>query len=105
MGKDSSGSCSATGSSDKIAAPEPPQNLRVTRSESRSLTIEWRAHPDGTTPETYALRTDPGSQETSLDHDVFDPATGAQLHTVTGLRPNTEYTIRLQAVNKGGSSS
>lgn len=90
---------------DRSKPPERPQQLRIFRSESRSLTLEWRPYPDGPQPDTYALRVDPGALEDSLEHNMFDAATGIQMHTVTGLKPGTEYTVKLQAVGPGGVST
>lgn len=84
--------------------PERPQQLRVFRSESRALTIEWRPYPDGPRPDSYQLRVDPGATEDSLEHNVFDMVTGVQMHTINGLRPGTEYTIKLRAVGAAGAS-
>jgi len=99
--KDASGSC--RGGTDG-AAPGRPEQLRVVRSESRALTLEWRPQPGGATPETYTLRVDPGAMEDSIEHDGFEMASGVQMHTVGSLRPDTEYTIRLRAVGPGGES-
>lgn len=97
------GECKAAGADSR--PPDRPQQLRVFRSESRSLTLEWRPYPDGPKPETYALRVDPGAMEDSLEHNMFDVATGVQMHTIIGLKPGTEYTIKLQSVGPGGVSS
>eukprot|EP00927_Polykrikos_kofoidii_P078276 TRINITY_DN75120_c0_g1_i1.p1 TRINITY_DN75120_c0_g1~~TRINITY_DN75120_c0_g1_i1.p1 ORF type:complete len:678 (+),score=83.20 TRINITY_DN75120_c0_g1_i1:57-2036(+) len=85
--------------------PHQPIGLRIVRSESRSLTLEWQAHPDGPRPATYVLRVDPGSWESTLEHDNFDELSGLQLHKVDGLRPGTEYSIRLEAANSVGTSA
>jgi len=100
--KDDSGQCMERKTSQ--AAPGQPEGLRVVRSESRALTIEWQAHPDGSLPETYELRMDPGGKHEILDHDGFELGSGTQLHTIGALQPDTEYTVRLWAVGPGGSS-
>eukprot|EP00931_Biecheleriopsis_adriatica_P093791 TRINITY_DN67509_c0_g1_i1.p1 TRINITY_DN67509_c0_g1~~TRINITY_DN67509_c0_g1_i1.p1 ORF type:complete len:405 (-),score=72.32 TRINITY_DN67509_c0_g1_i1:70-1284(-) len=84
--------------------PERPQLLQVTRSGSRSLTLEWHPHPEGPMPDSYLLRVDPGAQEDTLDHDKFDSLTNVQSHTINGLRPDTEYTVSLRALGLGGES-
>jgi len=98
---DGSGKCQTSSSK---SPPGPPERLQVVRSESRALTIEWRASSAGPVPETYTLRVDPGAMEDSLEHDGFEMSSGVQMHTISGLRPNTEYTVRLRAVGPGGRS-
>jgi len=87
-----------------IGPPERPQLLHVTKSGSRSITLEWRPHPEGPTPDSYLLRVDPGALEEVLDHDTFDALTSVQTYTVNGLRPNVEYTVGLRAMGFGGES-
>lgn len=103
--KDASGTCRAADEAKAAGPPERPQHLRVVRSDSRSLTIEWHTHPDGVRPRTYTVRIDPGTYSTTLDHDAFDALTGVQLHTVTGLKPSTEYSLHVQAFASGGGSA
>ena len=84
--------------------PERPQLAHVTKSASRSITLEWRPHPDGPMPDSYLLRVEPGALEEVLDHDTFDALTNIQTYTINGLRPNVEYTISLRAMGFGGES-
>ena len=87
-----------------VGPPERPQLARVTKASSRSITLEWRPHPEGPAPDSYLLRIEPGALEDILDHDTFDALTNVQTHTVNGLRPNVEYTISLRAMGFGGES-
>lgn len=97
---DGSGRCRARGG----AAPGAPDQLRVLRTEPRALTLEWRASSDGPLPETYTLRIDPGAMEDSIEHDSFEMSSGVQMHTISNLRPDTQYSIRLRAVGLAGES-
>ncbi|CAK9076275.1 unnamed protein product [Durusdinium trenchii] len=85
--------------------PERPQLFRVSKSGSRSITLEWRPHPDGPTPDSYLLRLEPGALEETIDHDTFDALSSLQSYTINGLRPSVEYTISLRALGIGGESS
>ncbi|CAE8625606.1 unnamed protein product, partial [Polarella glacialis] len=96
--------CRARATASEVA-PERPQFLQVVRATSRSLAIEWRAHPEGPLPDSYLLRLDPGAQEDTLEHDTYDALSGVQTHTINGLRPDTEYLISLRALGSGGESS
>jgi len=99
--RDGSGQCQAGSTT---AAPGRPEGLRVVRSESRALTIEWRAHPEGAVPETYELRVEPGAVRDTLDHDGFELGSYTQVHTIGALQPDTEYSVRLWAAGPGGAS-
>lgn len=106
---DADEACPADGSGGPSCAapagpPEAPRELRVIRTESRMLALEWRPAPDGPRPESYSIRVDPNAWESMLDHDPFAGTAGAQLHRVTGLQPNTEYVFRLKAMGRGGAS-
>lgn len=104
-----SGACAADDDQCRAEAiskpPERPQLVRVTKSGARSITLEWRPHPDGPTPDSYLLRLDPGAVEETLDHDTFDALSSVQSYTMNGLRPDVEYTISLRALGIGGESS
>jgi len=81
--------------------------VRVTKSGSRSITLEWRPHPEGPSPDSYLLRVEPGALEETVDHDTFD-ALSVQSHTINGLRPDVEYFTSLRALGAlgiGGESS
>ncbi|CAJ1334576.1 unnamed protein product [Effrenium voratum] len=84
--------------------PERPQLTRVVKTGSRSITLEWRPHPDGPTPDGYLLRVEPGAFEETVDHDTFDALSSVQSHTINGLRPDVEYTISLCSLGVGGES-
>lgn len=85
--------------------PQRPQLVRVTKSGSRSITLEWRPHPEGPSPDSYLLRVEPGALEETVDHDTFDALSSVQSHTINGLRPDVEYVISLRALGIGGESS
>eukprot|EP00928_Gymnodinium_smaydae_P030604 TRINITY_DN22711_c0_g1_i1.p1 TRINITY_DN22711_c0_g1~~TRINITY_DN22711_c0_g1_i1.p1 ORF type:complete len:661 (-),score=133.11 TRINITY_DN22711_c0_g1_i1:126-1964(-) len=107
---DDEGACAADGSGGEACAagekaPGAPQHLRAIRATSRSLTLEWQASAEGARTESYSLRIDPGAQESALDHDARDGPSGMQVHTITGLKPNVEYTVRLQALDRHGAAS
>jgi len=103
---DTDGTCSGEEecSGKLVGPPERPQLLRVTRSSSRSVTLEWRPHPEGPTPDSYLLRVEPGAFEETLGHDTFDALTSVQTHTINGLRPDVEFSFILRAMGFGGES-
>lgn len=104
-----SGACAADDDQCRADAiskpPERPQLARVTKAGSRSITYEWRPHPEGPSPDSYLLRVEPGALEETVDHDTFDALSSVQSHTINGLRPGVEYTISLRALGIGGESS
>jgi len=101
--KEDGGKCSGDQIGDQ--APERPQQLAAIRSESRSVTVEWKSHPEGPPPDTYIVRSDPGAREESVEHNAFDALARVHMHKIDGLQPDSEYSISVWAVGVAGRSS
>lgn len=78
-----------SGSSTTLSPPDPPTGLSQTGATTTSVTVGWTAPVAGADPESYEMRVDGG---TPFDLGLVTS------HTVTGLLPDTTYTIEVRTV-------
>lgn len=86
-----------------ITTPARADNVRVVRT-STSLTVSWEtpANTGGSAITSYDLRYRPSSALSSTTVTGL-PASSPSLYTISGLMPDTEYTIEIRAHNSNGT--
>ena len=82
-----------------VQVPSAPQNVQVTSTTSSSLSLSWSAPAVGT-PSSYTVNYTPAGGATATATGVV-----GLTYTITGLQPNTAYTVAVLAVNSAGSST
>ena len=82
-----------------FSAPNAPENLMITSTTSTSIAIMWSPPTDngGATVTSYSVMVSGGTTSTT--------ATTMTSTTISGLTPNTMYTILVSAVNSAGPGS
>lgn len=79
--------------------PSVPQNLRITSTQSTSVSLAWDASTDDQGIKQYIVQYSPqGGSNTTKD---FTGTSG----TITDLTPNTTYTFSVAAVDTSGNQS
>ncbi|MCL2306204.1 MAG: fibronectin type III domain-containing protein, partial [Planctomycetaceae bacterium] len=89
---------SASSITDATTLPPAPANFISTSQTTTSITLAWNAVPGAT---GYVLQYKRGTSSSWKEVTV---ASGVLTATVTGLRVNTAYNFRIQAINAGGPS-
>ena len=82
-----------------FAAPDAPENLMITSTTSTSIAIMWSPPTSngGSAVINYSVMVSGGT--TSITTTTMTST------TISGLTPNTMYTISVSAVNSAGSGS
>ena len=85
--------------STRFPAPDVPENLMITSTTSTSIAIMWSppANNGGAAVTSYSVMVSGGTTSTTT--------TTMTSTTISGLTPNTMYTISVSAVNSAGPGS
>jgi fibronectin type 3 domain-containing protein len=84
-------------------APAAPQNLAVTDSSSKTITIKWRKNTEADFLRYRIYRDTSPNAATKVDSSTSNP--GDTSKTFIGLTNGTKYYLRVTAVNGAGSES
>ncbi|CAM4696981.1 unnamed protein product [Caretta caretta] len=85
------------------SSPDPPTGLKVVSITHNSATLEWIPGFDGGLPQRFRIRYRWPGAPSALYMDVFPAQTPA--FTLTGLSPDTPYSIGVSAHNALGESA
>ena len=85
--------------------PEAPTNVQVTSVTAVRATVSWQSGLDGGHPQTFRVLLRPITSFSQIEDYITDPGYNLFLnHTLTDLESETQYEIKVLAINEKGQS-